>query len=287
MTNSIIALILALALLGLTLAFVFNSSFRRDLLKGDSQEFSFLGFSIKGVAIIVFSGLLVFLEWHVLKISSDADESARASNPLTKLNFLPDDQEQAIQQIRQKHQDSIDYHALLERVPAKDGASVLKELTALRKQSEQLDIVKAVENLSMEDSRSAEIRGMAARRVGPWALSGSSVEVRLTVPGTLPMGTVRGCPQQKGNHYELTSALAIDGNDIRADAVYVTVDEKAGVISRAQDCQQKYDFLQVSCDIAHRIFTERALVCDKGQAKWNPGVDQRPPALAVQVNEAL
>lgn len=48
---------------------------------------------------------------------------------------------------------------------------------------------------------------------------------------------------------------------------------------------RKYDFLQVSCDIAHRIFKERALVCDKGQAKWNTGVDQRPPALAVQVNE--
>lgn len=288
---SVIAAILALSLLCVVLAFIFNKSFRRDMQKGSDeahQEFSFLGLSVKGISIVVIFAIIALLEWYVLGLRSNLDVKIMKDNLLRQVAFLPDDRNEAIKQIRKDHQNSAHYQELLDNLPldnATDVKSVVQAVRTIKKQLEDQDLVGMVASLSIEDTRSEEIREMSSRKVGPWALSGKSIEVRLTVPGDLASGDVRGCPQQKGQHYELISALVIDGTPIQAPALYVTVDENAGVISLSQDCMQMYDFLQVSCEIANRIFTDRALICDSGQAKWKPGVDQRPIAYAVQLNQ--
>lgn len=288
-----IASILALALLALVFALIFKKDFRRDMAspkahEGAPQEFSFLGLSVKGITIVVIFAIFSTGLWHSLELQSKRDSQNLESNPLSQVDFLPENQDDAIKQIRREHQDAVSYRALLEDFPLEnvtDAASLLKAVKTLKKQLEDQDIVQLVRALSFEDPPSIKIREMQAERDGPWTLSGKSVEVRLTVPGDLAANEVRGCPQQKGNHYELISALVIEGISTQANPVYVTVDERAGVISRGQDCQEKYDFLQVSCEIANRIFTDRALTCHNKQAKWNPGIDQRPHAFAVQVNE--
>jgi hypothetical protein len=87
----------------------------------------------------------------------------------------------------------------------------------------------------------------------------------MTVPDDIDSNEVRACPRYRGKKFEIRSRLADDDG---TSGQRVEVEVKSA-ITLAKDCEQHFNFIQVSCGIAQRIFSERVLTCDENnKPRW-------------------
>lgn len=235
----IVVIICGACLLGVVFALIFSRSFRQDL-TAQPGKLSIFGISIEGVVIVLLVGLMIGAMLYAIN-----RYSSRPSIPLADLPISVTD--------------------------ANDARQKINQLANAARDREALDIVKQVRNLKYDQPESAEIRAFPHELVGPWSVEAE--ELFMTVPDDIEKNEVRACPRYKGNKFEIRSRLADDDG---TSGHRVEVEVKSA-ITLAKDCEKHFNFIQVSCDIAQRVFSERVVTCDENnQPHWKSGVKKLP-----------
>jgi hypothetical protein len=246
----------ALCLLIVVVALIFHRGFRRDLAAGPNEVNLFGLLSVQGGIVVVMCALLVFGLLYPLSRSRERPApSDRLPEFLSKLPFPVANEGSALEEIRRlyNHQTG----------PAVDVEAMVREL-------------------SPEHPVSQRLRQFVAERVGPWALASSARPILVSVAGRMKSDEVRGCQEYFGRRVELRSNYVLDGQLVEGDSpLIVTVN---AMMSSATNCRETVPVdLQLSCDIARRLFSERILSCDQqGEARWRVR-DRKLPAFATKL----
>ncbi len=238
----IVVTISGLCLLGIVAALIFNQSFRQDL-TAQPGKVSLFGVSVEGVVVVLLAALMIgALLYSLENYTTRMAASAQASVPSVRLVDLP---------FSAKNSD--------------EAIETIKKLSIKASETPMPDVVALVRDLTYGSKESEAIRTFPSSEIGPWSTADTAKETHLTVPSNMKVGEVRGCPNQLGNKYELRSRLP---DDSTASSERVEVEVKL-LITRARDCEQIYEFIQVSCDIAQRVLSESVVTCDKSnQPGW-------------------
>ena len=254
----IVVAVSGVCLVAIVGALILSPSFRKDI-TAQPGKVSVLGISVEGVVIVLMTALLIgSLAYALDKYTSRKIAEDQNVAPSIKLNELPseveaDDPAKAIEKIR--------------------------DLVRKSKASASNDVVGLVRRLKYNQPESEEIRTFPATNTGPWALSGDAEETYLTIPNRIGAGEAFGCPAQLNKFYEIRARLPNDDGTVGESVVVKVVD----VISRAQDCEKNFDFIQVSCDVARTVLSEKVVTCDsKNQPGWR-GPDRKIPIWLTQV----
>lgn len=249
--------ILGLCLIGIFGALIFNARFRRDLI-AQPGKVSIFGVSVEGVVIVLLAALMLGgILFSLDKYASRMDSTGQSKIPSVRIVDLP--------------------------FSANGPSDALEKIHELARKSAlqpKPDLVAAVKTLNYDQPESEEIRTFPLNLIGPWAISGTAKEKFLTVPSEMKTSEVRGCPGHLNKKFEVRSRLP---DDTAATGGRVEV-QVASLLTIAKDCEKRFDFIQVSCDIAKKVFAENVVDCDKNnQPKWKSD-KQKLPIWFTQVS---
>lgn len=253
--------IICLLLAVVVFALVFGRKFRKDILAAEGK--AHVGpFSAKGTAIL---GLIVILSGGLWFLLDKATESRTQS--LGRF-------------IDSLHLDTRDPDLVRLRViELKAQESSTHDADSLR-DDELLDLIRA---LDPDKLISEAIRGMVSDSLGPWNRFPKSVELLVSIPGRLPPGLVRGCPERHGETLETISGYSRDGNRM-SESSSVTL-EVGELIFAVSDCRKLLGYdLQLNCHDALQLFSDQVLTCDSDHNPlWKEGVEERLLPIYVTV----
>lgn len=258
----LVVCICGVCLIGILGALIFNARFRRDL-TAQPGKLSLFGISVEGVVIVLLAalmlgGILYSLDKHAEIRAADSQAQARIADgqnaqPSIRLIDLPFPAE-----------------------TAKEALEIIQKMKLDGASSPKPNVVELVKKLKYEQSESEQIRAFAAGFIGPWAISETAKEKSLSVPARMALGKVIGCPNHLDKKFELRSRLP-DASAATGERVEVVVTD---VITRAGDCESKHDFIQVSCDIANKVFTDAIVECsDRNEPRWHIDIGQELPKI--------
>ena len=237
----IVVLTCGISLLGVVSALIFSRSFRQDLI-AQPGKLSIFGISVEGVVIVLLVGLMIGAMLYASNRYSSMPSIALADLPISVTD-------------------------------ANDARQKINQLVAAVKEQQALDIVRLVRNLKYEQPESAEIRSFQHELVGPWAVGDKAEQLFMTVPDDINPNEVRACPRYKGKKFEIRSRLA-DDDGTSGQRVEVEV---TAAITLAKDCEKNFNFIQVSCEIAQKVFSGRVVSCDENnQPLWKLGRKKLP-----------
>ncbi len=235
----IVVIICGACLLGVVSALIFSRSFRRDM-TAQPGKLSIFGISIEGVVIVLLVGLMIVAMLYAINKYSNMPSIPLADLPMSVTD-------------------------------ANDARQKINQLANAAKERETLDIIKLVRNLKHNQPESAEIRSFPQALIGPWSVEAE--ELFMTVPDDIERNEVRACPRYKGKKFEIRSRMA-DDDGTTGQRVEVEV---KSAITLAKDCEKHFNFIQVSCEIAQRVFSERIVTCDENnQPHWKSGGKKLP-----------
>jgi len=177
--------------------------------------------------------------------------------------------------------DSSDAHIAIEDLPfeAKNKAEAKDRIKALHLYSHQ-PLATVVGALNFDSAGAEDIRKLAVARQGPWGASDKARETYLRVPAKIRAGEASACPRAIGRSYEIRSRLP-RAFDMPGESVVVKI---AGVLISSNDCDQKFDFIHVSCDIASKVLSDRVVECDaRNQPRWKNPYASKAPIYLTEV----
>ncbi len=135
-----------------------------------------------------------------------------------------------------------------------------------------------VSNLSYSNTESKEIRTFPNRNIGPWTIGGKAQALFMSVPDEISLGKANWCPKNVDSYYEIRPRL----DDI-ATGKAVTI-KITNPITVADDCSDRFDYLQVTCDVAVVVLGKSNVTCDKaGKPKWTLAKNKKIPVWVTQV----
>lgn len=235
----IVVMICGACLIGVVSALIFSRPFRQDM-TAQPGKVSIFGISIEGVVIVLLVGLMIGAMLYAIN-----QYSSRPSIPLADLPMSATD--------------------------VNDARRKINQLVNAAREQGALDIVERVRNLKYAQPESAEIRSFPHELIGPWSVEAE--ELFMTVPDDIERNEVRACPRYKGKKFEIRSRMADDDG---TSSHRVEVEVKSA-ITLAKDCEKHFNFIQVSCEIAQRVLSDRVVTCDENnQPHWKSGVKKLP-----------
>ncbi|MDR9364263.1 MAG: hypothetical protein RI575_02905 [Balneolaceae bacterium] len=247
-TIEIVCIFLAFILGALVLRFIFSKEFRADLLRGDARASFWEKITFEGATFLVLCGILV---WEIIYTGKEATSQLRPLNDFIaslQLGFIdPDIVRKEIFKIKEKNQK---LNRILEDLPS------------------------YLEELNFESTVSEDIRDIASEGRGPWSPP-QSIEIKVSIPGSVEDdSTAIGCPDFYQNEYKLYSRPDLYEEIEVANEIFVEVKER---ITIEDDCSTKMGVdLQINCDDAYNLLTDRILTCtDGGEARYPRGISER------------
>lgn len=157
----------------------------------------------------------------------------------------------------------------------KDAIKIINELW----HESQKPVQDRVKALRYEDNESGIIRTFPREKIGPWSLTARAEAAHLTVPNNIAPNQAFGCPSRYKKTYEVR--FRTDDEDGLSTANQTV--KISHVITWSDDCDDKYDFIQVPCAVAEGLLPTGELSCGLGGLpKWSRK-SQRVPIWLTQV----
>ena len=138
----------------------------------------------------------------------------------------------------------------------------MKKIEQLYEDSKNIkndDVVKLVKNLQYHQKESKEIRSFPSSLIGPWRTTKETQAYSVRVPDRIGLDEVRGCSEHLNKKYEIV-AEPVEGYGDVGGRVVIEVNQ---VISIANDCSDRFDYLQVTCNLANQLYSDNIVTCDK------------------------
>jgi len=269
----IISGVCGLLLLLITIALIFNSKFRKDMVAGEGSA-NLFGVSVEGAIIVVLSGM--FLAGLVFPLYNSKDKKDDSlTSFLQSLPFDVNTEDAVRSEITDLLTVQTNYKALEDK--NKELESALEESV----HKEQIDDY--IKSLNPEDVLSFKLIAIEKGNLGPWSPSSNAVEVLISVPGKYKKGFNYSCNDYYLKEVEFISNYK-EGERIIKGKSKINL-KINGLISRSLNCRaiQDYDF-QLNCHDALDLFSKEILTCDKdNNPLWNIKGKKRLSAYATKI----
>ncbi len=140
-----------------------------------------------------------------------------------------------------------------------------------------------IKDLSPSASMSKLLYDIPYKELGPWSKFLESKLISISIPSKpIEKGRALACDEYYGGNYELASALKVNDINIQGEVINVIADQ---YIFRSSDCRKQFKYkLQISCEDAKTLFTEKVLRCDGQEAKWQTTQPERLLVRLININ---
>jgi hypothetical protein len=252
-----------LALTFITWRFLFNKDFRDDVLSSKGEVNVKNHFTVKGSAFLVIYTILILASFSPLINDMFSFQTALHGNSILSLRVSPND----------FIQEYTDNKTELDKLKVKLKTNYVHK--------EKLP--NFIKDLSPSAPLSKLLYDIPYKELGPWNKFSESQLVSVSIPSKhIEKGKALACDEYYGGSYELTSAIKVNNTTVQGGVVNVIANQ---YIFRSSDCRKQFKYkLQISCDDAKTLFTQKVLTCEGQEAKWQTTQPEQLLVRLISIN---